>query len=68
MTRHTGTADCVGSGFLKPEDGTWFSTGRVIPASPKINFWANIESFDQRFWTTAPLNRIKMQADNVAPT
>lgn len=61
--------DCVGSGFLKPEEtAQWFKAlAAVIPASPKINFWANIESFDQRFWTTAPLNRIKMQADNVAP-
>ncbi len=61
--------DCVGSGFLKEEEAPqWFEAlSRVIPATPKIQFWGNVELFDQRFWTTATPARLKRQIDALRP-
>ncbi len=61
--------DCIGSGFLSldvVED--WYAAlSKIIPTSPKIQFWANIEQFDQRFWTTATMDRIAKQIEIVRP-
>lgn len=61
--------DCVGSGFLSLNVvEEWYEKmASVIPKSPKIKYWANIEMFDQRFWTTATLDRIKIQMDVLRP-
>ena len=61
--------DCVGSGFLKAEEAPqWFEAlSKIIPTTPKIQFWGNVELFDQRFWTTATLARLKRQIDALRP-
>lgn len=61
--------DCVGSGFLKAEEAPqWFEAlSLIIPTTPKIQFWGNVELFDQRFWTTATPARLKQQIDALRP-
>jgi len=61
--------DCVGAGWLTIDVvAEWFkSLSKAIPSFPKIHFWANIEMFDQRFWTVAPLGRLKLQMDLLRP-
>lgn len=61
--------DCIGSGFLNLDVvEEWYKKiESIIPESPKIKYWANIEMFDQRFWTAASLGRIKKQMDILRP-
>lgn len=61
--------DCIGSGFLNLDEvADWFSAlADVIPTTPRIRFVANVEMFDQRFWTTATLDRIQRQMDLLSP-
>lgn len=61
--------DCIGSGFLNlGEVADWFSAlSVVIPKTPHIRFVANVEMFDQRFWTSATLDRIQKQIDLLTP-
>lgn len=61
--------DCIGSGFLNLDvvEGWYEKMESIIPKSPKIKYWANIEMFDQRFWTAASLDRIKQQMDVLRP-
>lgn len=61
--------DCIGSGFLNLNIvEEWYKKmASIIPKSPKIKYWANIEMFDQRFWTTANIGRIKNQMDILRP-
>lgn len=61
--------DCIGSGYLTPDCvEEWFSKLHdIIPANPAVRFWANIELFDQRFWTSADVGRVKRQHDVLAP-
>lgn len=61
--------DCIGAGWLTIDVvAEWFDKlSEVIPLTPRIKFWANIEMFDQRFWTAATLDRIKHQMDLLRP-
>lgn len=61
--------DCIGSGFLNLSVvEEWYKKiESIIPESPTIKYWANIEMFDQRFWTAASLDRIKTQMDILRP-
>lgn len=61
--------DCIGSGFLNADVvEEWFGKlARIIPTKPKIQFWGNIELFDQRFWTTAPMGRVAKQIELIRP-
>lgn len=44
----------------------WFSKlKQAVNTKPGLKFWGNIETFDQRFWITAPLERIKKQLEVV---
>ena len=60
--------DCIGSGFLTLESvSEWFALLReVVPTKPAVQFWANIELFDQRTWASADMGRVKRQHDLVA--
>ncbi len=59
--------DCVGAGGLNLDNLTeWFVKLKVaVNSKPGLKFWGNIETFDQRYWTTAPLTRVKKQLDIV---
>lgn len=61
--------DCVGAGWLTIEVvEEWFKAlAEVIPTTPKIEFWGNVELFDQRFWTVAPVGRLKRQVELLTP-
>ena len=61
--------DCIGSGYLTLDCvEEWFAKLRdIIPTKPAVQFWSNIELFDQRFWTSADIGRIKLQHDAIAP-
>ncbi|BEG97771.1 hypothetical protein BSYN_00360 [Bacteroides sedimenti] len=61
--------DCVGAGGLEIETlPEWFSNIRqAVNTKPGLKFWANVEIFDQRFWTTASLGRFRKQLDAVNP-
>lgn len=61
--------DCVGAGGLElnmiPE---WFNElNRVVQTKPGLLFWSDAETFDQRFWTSAPLNRFVEQLKLTTP-
>lgn len=59
--------DCVGAGGLtidKLEE--WFSQlKKAVNTKPGLKFWGNVETFDQRFWVSAPLTRIQKQMEIV---
>lgn len=59
--------DCVGAGGLNLDNlEEWFSKlKQAVNTKPGLKFWGNIETFDQRFWITAPLERIKKQLEVV---
>jgi len=59
--------DGVGAGGLKVDQlPEWFEKIRqAVNTKPGLKFWANIESFDSRFWTSAPLSRYIHQLDKV---
>ncbi|MGN1246165.1 MAG: DUF4434 domain-containing protein [Muribaculaceae bacterium] len=61
--------DCIGSGYLSPDCvEEWFEKlHNIIPEKPAVRFWGNIELFDQRFWTSADIGRVKRQHDAIAP-
>jgi len=61
--------DCVGAGGLKLEMvNEWFSDMNVaVKSKPGLQFWSDTETFDQRFWTTAPLDRFVEQMKIVKP-
>lgn len=61
--------DCIGAGWLTIDVvGEWFKElSEAIPAFPRIEFWANVEMFDQRFWTVSTLGRLKLQMDLLRP-
>ncbi|SEA45771.1 protein of unknown function [Porphyromonadaceae bacterium KH3R12] len=59
--------DCVGAGGLNLENlEDWFSQLKeAADSKPELIFWGNIEIFDQRFWISAPLNRVQRQIEIV---
>lgn len=59
--------DCIGAGGLVLDKlQEWFSNlKQAVNSKPGLKFWGNIETFDQRFWTTASLTRVKKQMDIV---
>lgn len=59
--------DCVGAGGLNLDNlSEWFQNLReAVNSKPGLKFWGNIETFDQRYWTSAPLTRVKKQLDIV---
>ncbi|WP_270089990.1 DUF4434 domain-containing protein [Sphingobacterium sp. SYP-B4668] len=61
--------DCIGAGGLKlGQSKLWFQElSKAVDAHSKIQFWANIENFDQRFWTSATLDRVIQQIEDVKP-
>lgn len=61
--------DCVGAGGLTPgEVPLWFrELARAVKTRPELEFWADVETFDQRFWTSATLDRFIAQLDAVQP-
>ena len=61
--------DCGGAGGLElgmiPE---WFNElNRAVQTKPGLLFWSDAETFDQRFWTSAPLNRFVKQLNLTTP-
>lgn len=59
--------DCVGAGGLELNQvSDWFSSlKRAVNSKPGLKFWANVETFDQRYWVSAPLERVQKQLANV---
>lgn len=61
--------DCVGAGGLKADQtGEWFSKlKQAVNTKPGLKFWGNVETFDQRDWSTAPFERIARQLHAIDP-
>ena len=61
--------DCVGAGGLDLDMvDQWFSDmNEAVKSKPGLLFWSDSETFDQRFWTSAPLNRFVEQLRIVKP-
>lgn len=61
--------DCVGAGGLELEMvDEWFSRmSEAVKTKPGLQFWSDAETFDQRFWTSAPLDRFVEQMKIVNP-
>ncbi len=61
--------DCVGAGGLEMEHiPEWFAElGKAVKTKPGLRFWSDAETFDQRFWTSAPINRFVKQMQLVSP-
>lgn len=61
--------DCVGAGGL--EVGMvkeWFcDMNAAVKSKPGLLFWSDAETFDHRFWTSAPLDRFVEQMNAVKP-
>lgn len=59
--------DCIGAGGLNLDNlWEWFSKlKQAVNTKPGLKFWGNVETFDQRFWTSAPLERVKKQLEIV---
>jgi len=61
--------DCVGAGGLElGMVDEWFSEmSQAVKSKPGLQFWSDAETFDQRFWTAAPLDRFVEQMKIVKP-
>jgi len=61
--------DCVGAGGLElGMVDEWFSQMKeAVKTKPGLQFWSDAETFDQRFWTSAPLDRFVEQMKIVKP-
>lgn len=61
--------DCVGAGGLELEQvPEWFAElGKAVKTKPGLRFWSDAETFDQRFWTSAPIDRFVKQMQLVSP-
>ena len=57
--------DCVGAGGLVLDHvWNWFSNlKQAVKSKPGLKFWGNVETFDQRYWVSAPLTRVKKQME-----
>lgn len=61
--------DCVGAGGLElGMVDEWFrEMNEAVKSKPGLQFWSDAETFDQRFWTSAPLDRFVEQMKIVKP-
>lgn len=61
--------DCVGAGGLElGMVDEWFKDmNQAVKSKPGLLFWSDAETFDQRFWTAAPLDRFVEQMRIVKP-
>lgn len=61
--------DCIGAGGLNLEVlAEWFKNLKLaVDSKPELTFWANVETFEQAYWTSAPLNRLINQLKIVNP-
>ena len=61
--------DCVGAGGLEIEMlDEWFKEISVaVKTKPELLFWSDAETFDQRFWTSATLDRFVRQMEVAKP-
>lgn len=61
--------DCIGAGGLEMDQlDDWFSNlALAVKTKPGLLFWSDAETFEQRFWTSAPLNRFIEQMRIVDP-
>lgn len=61
--------DCIGAGGLKLDTlAVWFrEMKKAVDTKPGLLFWSDAETFDQRFWTIAPLDRFVKQMEIVKP-
>lgn len=61
--------DCMGAGGLTLSNaGDWFfQLAEAVKTKPGLLFWSNAENFDQRFWTSATLDRFIQQLQIVKP-
>lgn len=59
--------DCVGAGGLTVDKlDEWFSQlKKAVNTKPGLKFWGNVETFDQKFWVSAPLTRVQKQLETV---
>lgn len=59
--------DCVGAGGLAIDHvWEWFSNlKQAVNTKPGLKFWGNVETFDQRFWISAPMSRVIKQMEIV---
>ncbi len=57
--------DCIGAGGLNLDNvSEWFSElKQAVNTKPGLIFWGNVETFDQRFWISAPLERTQKQLE-----
>ncbi|GLU53379.1 DUF4434 domain-containing protein [Dyadobacter frigoris] len=55
--------DCIGAGGLEMDQlDDWFANlAQAVKTKPGLLFWSDAETFEQRFWTSAPLNRFVEQ-------
>ncbi len=61
--------DCVGAGGLALADlPAWFSAlGKAVSTKPGMLYWANIENFVHKDWSSATLQRFIAQMEQVRP-
>lgn len=61
--------DCVGAGGLDVSKlSEWFGRlQKAVNTKPELKFWANVETFDHHFWTSASLGRFVKQMNAVNP-
>lgn len=61
--------DCVGAGGLDLDHlNEWFSElHKAVLTKSELLFWSDAETFDQRFWTSATIDRLVQQMKIVQP-
>ncbi len=61
--------DCIGAGGVEIDQlENWFvALRKAVNTKPGLLFWSDAETFQQRFWTSAPLNRFVEQMRIVQP-
>ncbi len=61
--------DCIGAGGLELSNFVeWFAgLKRAVDTKPGLQFWVDTETFDQRFWTSATIDRFVKQMELLEP-